>query len=148
MLKVQTDEGDFWVGVHESVGLVIYDPVCQQGESDIWCRFFVVEKSRYGEFLKDDARRSLSDNEPIRHLRDHDPDKLNLAISSWAKIRERLLRIKGRKSHCHGCWRELDGYSYPICLKCFWIKCNCGNCGCTRDAVSNNGPGRDEYDDT
>lgn len=36
----------------------------------------------------------------------------------------------GRKANCFNCGTSLFGKRGNICEKCFWIKCNCGACGC------------------
>ena len=55
--RFEATDGDFfWVGVHPELGLVIFDRRCQQGESDAWVRLFVVDESRFGEFVKQAVR--------------------------------------------------------------------------------------------
>lgn len=125
MRRVATDKGEFWVGRHSAVGTITFDPMFQQGVDEVWVRVFVVAEARWAFFTRDSARVAVAEALP-------DSEFLN-ASNVWLKVRTRLLPLLDRKAHCHGCGISLEAFSSPVCLKCYWMKCTCGACGCNRE---------------
>jgi len=122
MKRRDTDQGEFWIGKHPSLGIVAFDPQFQQGAGDTWVRLFVISEGRWGLFTREKARAevigTLSDSE------------FQSAGDAWLTTRDRLLPLLNRKTHCHGCGATLEAWTSPICLRCNWMKCTCGSCGC------------------
>jgi hypothetical protein len=59
MLRFTHGLHKFWVGIHPTVGIVVFDPRVQQGLSKVWVRLFVIDKSCYSEFVKTNVRKAL-----------------------------------------------------------------------------------------
>ena len=124
MKRIATNQGEFWIGKHLNLGIVAFDPKFQQATNDTWVRLFVIAEGRWGLFTREKARtevtRAMSDSE------------FNQALNVWLTTRGELLPLLNRKAHCHSCSTPLEAWSSAICLKCNWMKCSCGSCGCDR----------------
>jgi hypothetical protein len=46
---------------------------------------------------------------------------------------ENLILHWGRAASCYSCGDRLFAKRGTVCEKCFWIKCDCGACGCERN---------------
>jgi hypothetical protein len=115
-------KSDFSIYQHAQLGAVAFDPMFQQGAGEAWIRLFVIADGRWGLFTREDARAELS-----KSMSDVD---FQQASVTWSVTRGRLLPLLSRKAYCHSCTAPLKAWSSPICLKCNWMKCTCGSCGC------------------
>ena len=124
MKRIASDQREFWIGKHLNLGLVAFDPQLQQATNDVWVRLFVIAEGRWGLFTREKARAEVTGT--------MSESELQQASDAWLKTSNRLLPLLNRKAHCHGCTAPLEAWSSPICLKCNWMKCSCGSCGCDR----------------
>ncbi len=130
-----TSEADFWIRNHYRVGVVVFDRDFQQGiDEEVWMRFFVVAKFSWALFTREDVETKFV-------LGSLSSDVSEAATTTWIRLRGRLLPFLKRRAWCHQCKSELKLYQNPLCLKCYWIKCACGGCGCNFDP---NSPFNDE----
>lgn len=119
MKKWLYNDKHYWIGHHRKLGLLIYDPETQGGDSDK-VRLFKVNQQKARTFVKDTIRTKaqwLPDQEHYATMQ--------RAVTEYAQVRARL-----RETFCYCCRRDLNSADFSICDRCNWILCPCGSCGC------------------
>lgn len=127
--KIHHNLGDFFVGRHARIGLVIFDQLIQNDLAEIWVRFYSVKKGDWVCFLKEKVRPELI-------IETIDDAEFNDATLSWSRFKPKITSLIQRKAKCHSCASLLTFSSSSLCLKCSWLKCNaCFSCGCNYTRV-------------
>ncbi len=152
--------GAFWIGRHETLGLiVIVRDAVLSNSSDL--AVFSVDQDRVvqgrREFLREftvGSALSQSDvelavesfkNFPLRQ-RQAELDAKNKAFlerlgKAFAGTRPRSPDREVRATHCYACAKQLKSDVEFECSACSWLLCDCGACGCgyqaTKFATSN-----------
>ena len=119
MRKLIHESRELWVGVHQKLGTVIYDPSVQQGLPSSEVRLFKVSDRSAGTFSKALLKERLLpvDSGAV--------EAASQAIADYARM------MKDRRvTHCFQCRAHLDSVDFSVCPNCHWIKCQCGACGC------------------
>jgi len=126
MLHIEKDDKEYWVGYHNQLGIILYDPLSQVGlESVLKVRFFILDKKHMTKIDPKDIfkniQTSLSQNVAA----------LNKAVDLYHDFRSNR-----RVTHCYSCKSDLNSVDFDICEKCGWIRCQCNACGCDYHAYS------------
>ena len=120
MLHVKKDDKEYWVGRHNELGVILYDPLSQGGlEFTLKARFFI---SNGKQMRKIDPKDIYQD---IRITPNQDVTALNQAVNVYHDF-----RTERRVTHCYDCKHDLNSVDFDICEKCGWIRCQCNACGC------------------
>jgi hypothetical protein len=108
----------YWVGVHQSLGLVVFDPEAQGSAASGRVRLFIYPESRMATFASDIARPRVSSSVSGYNFAG--------ALDAYMRLREHA-----RQASCFRCGESLNSVDYAVCPDCCWIRCICGACGCT-----------------
>lgn len=119
MKRLEHAQRPVWVGVHPTLGALLYDEQCQRGLPSSEVRLFKLQERQTSTFLKDLVRRSIAAP----------------AQQEWERLepqvdRYLLMVLKQRSTHCYRCKRGLDSVNFDQCAECQWLRCECGACGC------------------
>lgn len=141
-------DGQFWVGKHDSQGLVV---VSKSGfTSEAFIDVFLVEQDRVARCNRVVMRErtkgvGVSDAEAeyaisrLLSLQERDLEAKNRVFlerrgKAFAGTRKRSDLQPPRSTHCWYCKQSLDSTIDLECIGCGWILCSCGACGCAREA--------------
>jgi hypothetical protein len=139
------DDGKFWVGRHESHGLVVV-PKSSVSSNRASFDVYFVEQDRVAACNPEIMRRFTTGSGVS-------PDEANGALQAFLTVRNRELEEKNRSflerngkvfagtrprsqtlrsrvTHCFACREHLDSTINLECIACGWILCQCGACGC------------------
>lgn len=119
MKRLEHAQRPVWVGVHPTLGALLYDEQCQQGLANLEVRLFKLHERQTATFLKDVVRRSIATPGA------HEWDGLQSQVDRYL-----LMVMRQRSTHCYRCKRALDSVNFDECPECQWLRCQCGACGC------------------
>jgi hypothetical protein len=119
MKKVQHAQRPLWVGVHPTLGALLYDEQCQQNLPSAEVRLFKLQERETATFVKDVVRRAIAVPAP------QEWNQLEPQVDRYL-----LMVLKQRSTHCYRCERGLDSVNFGQCPECQWLRCECGACGC------------------
>ena len=136
MKKFPFDDKDYWSGIHETLGIIIYDPTAQEKVDPEKVRLWISSQSRMGTFKKDILEdRLISDNhksnynDPTYHdaVQEYD-HQVQPYVKKYHDLRIKMMQ--DRFTHCFRCKQDINSRDFRLCEKCEWIKCDCMACGC------------------
>ena len=110
----------YWIGHHRQLGLLIFDPHAQREVETGKVRLFSVTEHESRLFMLNMARTRPLWSSPDDHL-----EEMRKAVIEYGRARERQ-----RETHCHWCRRDINSLDFSLCIRCRWIRCACGHCGC------------------
>lgn len=110
----------YWIGHHREMGLLIFDPNAQREVETGKVRLFNVANHQSRLFMLDMARTRSLWSSPADHL-----EEMRRAVVEYGRARERQ-----RETHCYWCRRDINSVDFSLCMRCGWIRCACGHCGC------------------
>jgi hypothetical protein len=138
------DKDRFWVGRHQSRGLILVE-LSNISEEDTFPVFFV-EQDRIA-ICKRSIMRKFSSASNVT------PDEIEASVQAYltigdrelekrhneflakhnlapASVRKRDKTLPIRVTHCWSCKSQLNSVTDLECAVCGWILCECGACGC------------------
>lgn len=142
------DGGKFWVGRHESRGLVVI-PKTSMSPRSVSFEVYFVDQDRVAD-CNADIMHKFTTGSGIS------PDEESTALQAFLTLRYGELEAKNRRflerhgrvfagtqprsktlpfrvTHCYACKEHLDSTTNLECIACHWILCQCGACGCAYD---------------
>jgi hypothetical protein len=142
------DDGRFWVGRHESRGLIVV-PKASMDLSSMGFDVYFVDQDRVADCNREIMRKFTTGSSVA-------PEEANAALHAFLTLRDRELEEKNRRflesrgktfagtrsrsetlpsrvTHCYACKQHLDSTINLECVACGWILCQCGACGCAYD---------------
>ena len=108
-----------WIGHHEKLGYFLYDENSQSKVLDDRVRTYIFDEARAAVFKKELVRNKLL------KITDSDIEELDNQIKEYETA-----FLRGRRTHCYRCKKNLDEVNFAHCKKCKWMRCECGACGC------------------
>lgn len=155
---MSTKEPKLWVGQFEDGEVVVFDPQAQKRSEPDWVYLWSCETQQTDRYAKDilkkairsmtvaDEAKSVID----RYLSIRDAQRKLVQDKAVFNHREFMARLgftyigtrsaTARSPHfvrtpwCWNCKSDLDNRIQLECQKCGWILCECGACGCGRNA--------------
>jgi|GEM_PF-729020 len=122
MSGVKKDSRTYWVGQHQYMGLILYDPGSQLNLGRYQVRLFLKKGGRM-------ECRSLESVKKYMLSRPSVSDREDF-VQFYCSLRNRV-----RFTHCWNCKKDLNSVDFSICSKCGWIRCSCSACGCQYGGV-------------
>lgn len=121
MEKITFGEHELSIGVHPALGLVVYDEKAQgridSGQGAGWVRLFKLNEFATGKFIGSEVHALLTSPTPQQINESLEPIK-------------RYLSARERTTGCYKCAKVINTIDFSICIKCNWVRCTCGACGC------------------
>lgn len=140
--------GKFWVGRHNSRGIVVI-PESSMLPNSMSFEVYFVDQDRVVDCNTDIMRQHTTSKnitseeaqkalEAFLTLRDRELQEKNrrfleLRGKTFAGTRSRPESLPLRVTHCYACKYGLDSTINLECVSCNWIICQCGACGCCYD---------------
>lgn len=115
--------GALWVGIHAKHGLLIFDPLRQDGLAPAHAKFYVVREDRETTFRRADAAPLV--------VAPTAAEWPGVQVEARPYVEAMARRMRHRETHCFACGSPVNTEAFSICPKCGWIKCGCGACGCS-----------------
>lgn len=141
-------DGKFWVGRHETRGVIVIPKSSMSPDSMSFEVYFVDHDriascdadvmrkfTRAGGVTSDEAKNAL---QAFHTLRDRELEEKNRRFlerrgKSFTGTRPRSSALPSRATHCFACKDHLDSTINLECVACEWLLCQCGACGCAYD---------------
>jgi len=122
MSLVKKDSKTYWVGQHQYMGLVLYDPGSQLNLGRYQVRLFVKTGGRMECRSLESVRKYMLSRPSVSDSEDF--------VQFYSSLRKRV-----RFTHCWNCKKDLNSVDFSICGQCGWIRCSCSACGCKYGVV-------------
>jgi len=132
------ENAKLWVGIINGKTLV-FDESLSNSTTDVtfWAReedrFVEIDRnharaaaSKLGGECREDAIEAYRRSVVVRHRM-----RFQRMGKKYSGIRKSNKRVP-RETHCWSCKKTLSSEGFPECVKCGWILCECGACGCGR----------------
>ena len=145
MTKITIRGRELWVGYHHSDDYGVWDP-SRASDSQAFVPIYWLNEKTLLEAPRDAVKKGYIKFDDFLNMFGLDPaqglSRFRAAAESylnWEKeeeTRKYLEVLDGidknyyREARCYSCKNEIDSHDYPKCLKCGWIICSCGACGC------------------
>jgi len=114
----------YWVGIHKTIGCLIYDESIQSGLSKKEVRLFKCATRELSNFKKAIVK------EKLLTISGQKKGELRRALDSYLQFKTNKNKSQ-RNTHCFSCKRVISSSNkFRICKKCKWMVCTCGACGC------------------
>ena len=133
MRKLEIDSKTYWAGMHQVIGVVVFDQDVQNSVGEERVRLWVDSEKRMATFLNNLVKPLIPPN-----LETSD-DELGHAVDSYLDHRAALeqamrayaqMKAEARSTHCYNCKSDLNSVDFSLCTTCKWIRCTCSACGC------------------